>query len=69
MQISTQTNHCFGYFFIASVMRCIVHKVPLTSESLTGSLLQILETLEEVPWSRFENLQMQPAVSKKRPLL
>lgn len=49
----------------ASVIRCIVDEVPVTAGCLPASLLQILETLAEVPWSRFENLQMEPAVSNR----
>lgn len=54
---------CFShlFFLFASVLRCVVDEVPLTADCLPASVPQILETLEEVPWIRFENLQTEPA--------
>lgn len=49
------------FFLFTSVLRCVVDEVPLTADCLPASVPQILETLEEVPWSRFENLQTEPA--------
>lgn len=56
-----QTLHTF---FLATFFKnfCNNHEVPLTAPFLPASVPQILETLEEVPWSRFENLKMEPAV-------